>query len=145
MHNRVSSFVCICAVFSCHLSCLRRRLKKPGARFHTLKTNEARFKRRASTSKARAEARAPQISHQHCNYYIHALIAPSKLHRNLQVATISILISLLISIFSWQIFADKNIANIGGGGGGGDRTPDLTVNFSVRRRTWKKRDTGNQP
>ena len=65
MHNRVSSFVCICAVFSCHLSCLRRRLKKPGARFHTLKTNEARFKRCASTSqgacgqvKARAEARA---------------------------------------------------------------------------------------
>ena len=58
VHNRVSSFVCICAVFSCHLSCLRRRLKKPGARFHTLKTNEARFNRRASTSQgARAIAR----------------------------------------------------------------------------------------
>ena len=63
MHNRVSSFVCICAVFSCHLSCLRRRLKKPGARFRTLKTNEARFKRRASTSQgacggARVQSRA---------------------------------------------------------------------------------------
>ena len=47
---------------------------------------------------------------QHCRQYcnVYALIAQSKLHRNLQVATISISTYLLISIFSWQIFAEKN-------------------------------------
>ena len=49
-----------------------------------------------------------QDCRQYCN--VHALIAPSKLHRNLQVATISVLINLLISILSWQIFADKSNA-----------------------------------
>ena len=44
-------------------------------------------------------------SRQYCN--VHALIALSKLHRNLQVATISISTNLLIS---WQIFAYKNTA-----------------------------------
>ena len=45
---------------------------------------------------------------QYCN--VHALIVPSKLHWNLQVATISTSTNLWISIFSWQIFADKNTA-----------------------------------
>ena len=49
-----------------------------------------------------------QDCRQYCN--VHALIAPSKLHRNLQVSTISVLTNLLISILSWQIFADKNTA-----------------------------------
>ena len=65
VHNRVSSFVCICAVFSCHLSCLRRRLKKAGARFHTLKT-----KRRASTSQGTcggARDRLPQTARPETN------------------------------------------------------------------------------
>ena len=39
-----------------------------------------------------------------------AIIVPSKLHRNLQVATVSISTNLWISILSWQIFADKNTA-----------------------------------
>ena len=49
---------------------------------------------------------------QHCRQYcnVHALIAPSKLHRKLQVAAISIFTNLLISIFCWQSFADKNTA-----------------------------------
>ena len=67
-------FFCICAVFSCHLSCLRRRLKKPGARFHTLKTNEARFKRRASTSQdacGGARARSRASNGQACVYKLH--------------------------------------------------------------------------
>ena len=45
---------------------------------------------------------------QYCN--VHALIVPSKLHLNLQVATVSISTNLWISILSWQIFADKNTA-----------------------------------
>ena len=49
-----------------------------------------------------------QDCRQYCN--VHALIAPSKLHRNLQVATISVLTNLLISILCWQFFADKNTA-----------------------------------
>ena len=47
-----------------------------------------------------------QHCRQYCNVYV--LIAPSKLHRNLQIATISISTYLLISIFSCQIFAEKN-------------------------------------
>ena len=47
-----------------------------------------------------------QHSRQYCN--VHALIAPSKLHRNLQVAAMSISTNLLISIFSRHIFVDKN-------------------------------------
>ena len=47
---------------------------------------------------------------QHCRQYcnVHALIAPSKLHRNLQVAAMSISTNLLISTFSRHIFVDKN-------------------------------------
>ena len=41
---------------------------------------------------------------------VHALIAQSKLQRNLQVATISISTNLLISMLSWLNFADKNTA-----------------------------------
>ena len=52
----------------------------------------------------------PILQHwrQYCN--VHALIVPSKLHRNLQVATVSVWTNLWISILSWQIFADKNTA-----------------------------------
>ena len=53
------------------LSCLRKRLKKPGARFHTLNTNEARFKRRASTSQGAcggARARLRTSNGQARNY-----------------------------------------------------------------------------
>ena len=47
---------------------------------------------------------------QHCRQYcnVHALIASTKLHRNLEVAIISMSTNLLISILSRQIFADKD-------------------------------------